>query len=176
MLDNNKIIFISYVISIFLVAFCADNIIDDMHQRTMDLMDKNDQQDNIIQELKKQMNLIEYDVTVTMYNPVKSQCDDTPNITADGTRINPRKASQYRYVALSRDLLTRWGGPFNYGDYVILEGAGKNSGVYKVKDTMNPRITRTVDILKTPGAKLFKYTDVKLYKHNNADKLLFASR
>ena len=39
---------------------------------------------------------------------------------------------------------------------------------------MNPRITRTVDILKTPGSKLFKYTDVKLYKHNDIDELLYA--
>ena len=27
-----------------------------------------------------------YDVTATMYTPTRSQTDDTPNITADGTR------------------------------------------------------------------------------------------
>ena len=40
--------------------------------------------------------------------------------------------------SLSRDLLSRWGGPFNYGDYVIIEGTGKDDGVYQVRDTMNP--------------------------------------
>ena len=52
---------------------------------------------------------IAFDVTVTTYNPTRQQCDSTPNITADGTRINPKRATQYRYVALSRDLLSRWG-------------------------------------------------------------------
>ena len=165
---------ISYIVSVFSITIVSSNIMDDLHSKITDLMDKNDQQDSIIRELKKQMDLIEYDVTVTMYNPVRGQTDSTPNITADGTRINPKRASSYRYIALSRDLLSRWGGPFNYGDYVILEGAGKNSGVYQVKDTMNPRITRTVDILKTPGSRLFKYTNVKLYKHNDIDELLYA--
>ena len=40
-----------------------------------------------------------------MYNPTPGQTDRTPNITADGTRINPNKASSYRYIALSRNLL-----------------------------------------------------------------------
>ena len=167
MIKNSHILLVFYFISIMSVTWYADTIIDDMHQQIMTLSDIN-------YELKKQMNMTEFEVTVTMYNPTRGQTDSTPNITADGTRINPKRASSYRYIALSRDLLSRWGGPFNYGDYVILEGAGKNSGVYQVKDTMNPRITRTVDILKTPGSKLFKYTDVKLYKHNDIDELLYA--
>ena len=57
-------------------------------------------------------------VDVTMYQPDKIQCDDTPNITADGTRIRINKASQYKFVALSRNLLKRWGGPFDYGDFI----------------------------------------------------------
>ena len=56
-------------------------------------------------------------------------------------------------------MLSRWGGPLNYGDWIVIEGAGKNSGVYQVRDTMNPKWTKRVDILKTPGTKQFKYTD-----------------
>ena len=44
-------------------------------------------------------------VKVTMYQPVYPQTDDTPNITADGTRIRISRASDYKFVALSRNLL-----------------------------------------------------------------------
>ena len=35
-----------------------------------------------------------FDVTVTTYNPTRQQCDDTPDITADGTKIKPWKATE----------------------------------------------------------------------------------
>ena len=103
-----------------------------------------------------------FDVTVTTYHPTKEQTDSTPNELADGTKINPKKASLYRYVALSRDLLSRWGGPFNYGDYIIIKGAGENSGVYQVRDTMNSKWTNRVDILTTNSK--FKYENATIYK------------
>ena len=102
-------------------------------------------------------------VTVTTYNPTRSQTDSTPNQTADGTIIKPWKATDYRYVALSRDLLSRWGGPFEYGDYIIIEGTDGWDGVYQVRDTMNPKWVKRVDILTTNS--MFKYTDVKMYKY-----------
>ena len=105
----------------------------------------------------------EFDVTVTTYNPTRSQTDSTPNQTADGTIIKPWKATQYRYVALSRDLIARWGGPFEYGDYVVIEGTDGWDGVYQVRDTMNPKWVKRVDILTTNSR--FKYTDVKMYKY-----------
>ena len=104
-----------------------------------------------------------FDVTVTTYNPTRAQCDNTPNQTADGTIIKPWKATDYRYVALSRDLLSRWGGPFEYGDYIVIEGTDGWDGVYQVRDTMNPKWTNRVDILTTNSR--FKYTDVKMYKY-----------
>ena len=106
---------------------------------------------------------IAFDVTVTTYNPTRQQCDSTPNITADGTRINPKRATQYRYVALSRDLLSRWGGPFDYGDYIIIEGTGDRDGVYQVRDTMNPKWVKRVDILTTTSR--FKYNNITMYKY-----------
>ena len=165
MIKNSHIIM--YLISMLTVVWYADKTIDKMHEEIMTLHDIN-------YELKRQMNMTEFEVTVTMYNPTRGQTDSTPNITADGTRINPRKASSYRYIALSRDLLSRWGGPFNYGDYVIIEGTGTQDGVYQVRDTMNPRFTKRVDILKSKGSKRFKYNSVKLYKHNDTQKDVFA--
>jgi len=100
-----------------------------------------------------------------MYNPTYKQTDSTPDQLADGTKINIWKASQYRYVALSRDLLSRWGGPFDYGDFIVIKGAGENSGIYQVRDTMNPKHTNRVDILKTSGSRLFKYINVTMYKY-----------
>ena len=46
-------------------------------------------------------------VTVTMYHPVSGQTDDTPNITADGSVIRINNASEYRYIAVSRNMLIR---------------------------------------------------------------------
>ena len=118
-------------------------------------------------------NKISYKVTVTTYNPTKEQCDNTPNITADGTRIKPWRATDYRYVALSRDLLSRWGGPFEYGDYIVIEGTeeGDWDGIYQVRDTMNPKWVKRVDILTTDSK--FKYTDVKMYKYVKNNEIVY---
>ena len=106
------------------------------------------------------------EVDVTMYQPVYPQTDDTPNITADGTRIRISKASDYKFVALSRNLLKRWGGPFDYGDFILLKGAGKKDGVYQVRDTMNPKWVNVVDILESESVQPYKYTDAQIYKLN----------
>ncbi len=108
----------------------------------------------------------EFIVTGTMYSPTRAQCDATPNITADGTKINPKHASQYRYVALSRDLLERWGGPFQYGEYIAVEGTqrGKHDGIWQVRDTMNPKWLKRVDFLVTNGTRPFKYDEIKIVK------------
>ena len=115
--------------------------------------------------------VLEFDVTVTMYNPHVGQTDSTPNETADGTIINPKKASEYRYVALSRDLIARWGGPFNYGDYVMIKGTDGYDGVYQVRDTMSPKFINRVDILRTGGSKWFKFDNVVLYRYFKYDQV-----
>ena len=60
-------------------------------------------------------------------------------------------------------MLSRWGGPFEYGDYIIIEGTGKWDGVYQVRDTMNPKWTNRVDILTTNSN--FKYDNVTMYRY-----------
>ena len=104
-------------------------------------------------------------IVVTMYHPVSSQTDDTPNITADGTVIKIKRASEYKYVAVSRNMLVRNGGFLRFGDYVWVD-AGKKSGVYQVKDTMNARFVNRIDILETPGVKPYKYDDASLRRIN----------
>ena len=150
------------IIPMFVVFYYSNNIIDDLYNEINTL--KNNGYSECFE-------LQEFDVTVTTYNPTEGQTDSTPNELADGTTIKPWKATHYRYVALSRDLLSRWGGPFEYGDYVVIEGTdgGKWDGVYQVRDTMNPKWVKRVDILTTNS--MFKYTDVKMYKYvkNNDD-------
>ena len=103
-------------------------------------------------------------VDVTMYQPVYPQTDKTPDITADGTRIRIHKASEYKFVALSRNLLKRWGGPFNYGDFILIKNAGHKDGVYQVRDTMNPKWVNVVDILESKGVEPYKFTDAHIFK------------
>ena len=110
------------------------------------------------------------EVDVTMYQPVYPQTDDTPNITADGTRIRIGKASQYKFVALSRNLLKRWGGPFDYGDLVLIKGTKHKDGVYHVRDTMNPKWVNVVDILESTHVEPYKFTGVHIYKLNWLNK------
>ena len=128
-------------------------------------------QEKVHQNSQDTWGVLEFDVTVTMYNPAKSQTDSTPNETADGTVINPKKASEYRYVALSRDLIARWGGPFEYGDYVIIKGTTGYDGIYQVRDTMASKFINRVDILRTEGSKHFRFENATLYRYFKYDNV-----
>ena len=113
------------------------------------------------------------EVDVTMYQPTLYQTDDTPNITADGTKFRIKKASDYKYVALSRNLLKRWGGPFDYGDFILIKGTtdAHKDGVYNVRDTMNPKYVNYVDILESKNVKPYKYENVHIYKMDWTENL-----
>ena len=118
-------------------------------------------------ELKKKLNKYEAEgmnVTVTMYQPLRYQTDSTPNILADGTRIKTEQASNYKFIAVSRNLLKRWGGWLDYGDFVLLKGTSHKDGVYQVKDTMNPRFVNRIDILESPGVKPYKFDKAQILK------------
>lgn len=94
--------------------------------------------------------------TVTSYNAVKSQTDDTPTITADGTKINHKKVKNgtQKIAAISRDLL--WMIPF--GSIIEVEGYGR----YEVRDTMNARYNHCIDILQHSSKPNFKEEHVKI--------------
>ena len=103
-------------------------------------------------------------VTVTTYNAVRSQCDKTPTITADGTRIDHKKLKngKQRIVAISRDLL--WAIPL--GSTILIEGHGR----YVVRDTMNPRFNHCIDILQHPSKENFKKKKIKVKLVEKAKK------
>ena len=150
-----------YILPILMVTYHASNLIDEVWEENRTLKEQ-------VWELQNNCdnqytNKISYKVTVTTYNPTRGQTDSTPNELADGTKIKPWRATDYRYVALSRDLIARWGGPFEYGDYIVIEGTGKWDGIYQVRDTMNPKWTNRVDILTTNSR--FKYNNITMYKY-----------
>lgn len=95
-------------------------------------------------------------VTITTYNAVMSQCDRSPLITADGTKIDHRKvkSGQQRIVAISRDLLYA----IPLGSIIDIEGYGR----YEVRDTMNSRFKHRIDILQHSSKKNFKKDMIKI--------------
>ena len=119
-----------------------------------------------IDELENGYKLDGLDVVVTMYHPVRHQTDGTPDILADGTKITIHKASEYKYVAVSRNLLKRWGGWLDSGDFILLKGTAHKDGVYQVRDTMNPKWVNVVDILESENVQPYKYTDAQIFKLN----------
>ena len=136
------------------------------------LSDKNIQLQSLVDENKRLSDkLNEYEtegmhVTVTMYQPVRYQTDSTPNILADGTRIRTQDASNYKFIAVSRNLLKRWGGWLDYGDFILLKGTDGKDGVYQVRDTMNPRWVNRIDILESIDVKPYKFESAKIVKTN----------
>ena len=153
-------------IAIILITY-ANGIVS-----TKFLSDKNIQLQSLVDENKRLSDkLNEYEtegmhVTVTMYQPVRYQTDSTPNILADGTRIRTKEASNYKFIAVSRNLLKRWGGWLDYGDFILLKGTTGKDGVYQVRDTMNPRWVNRIDILESVDVKPHKFTKAKILKTN----------
>jgi 3D (Asp-Asp-Asp) domain-containing protein len=103
-------------------------------------------------------------VKVTMYQPVPRQTDSTPNILADGTRIQVREASNYKFIAVSRNLLRRWGGFLDYGDWILLRGTSHKDGVYQVRDTMNKRFVNRIDILESVDVDPYMFPQAEIIK------------
>ena len=102
------------------------------------------------------------EVSATMYYPVVGQCDDTPDITADQTKIpDIYDCSHLRWIAVSQDLLWFNGGPIRYGDTVFVY-AGHKTGSYIVRDAMNKRFKFKIDFLESVGTDLYSFTDAKL--------------
>lgn len=102
-------------------------------------------------------------VTVTVYNPVKSQCDSDPLITANNSKIDLKKlnAGKLKWVAVSRDLLRNG---VSYGDKIRLTSKEnpKINGEYFVMDCMNKRFTKRVDLLVPENIKLGLWEDVEM--------------
>ena len=97
-------------------------------------------------------------VTLTTYKANETETDSTPNITASGFRItNPKK---HRIIAVSRDLKKK----YKFGQKIRIVGAGKLSGTYVVRDVMNKRYKKRIDILVGNNDKQTKLRKIKIYK------------
>jgi 3D (Asp-Asp-Asp) domain-containing protein len=85
--------------------------------------------------------------TTSIYNPVKSQCDADPTLTASGIRININnlRKGKIRYISVSRDLLKR----YKYGSYISIKSCIPHyNGCWKIVDTMNKRFKNKIDFLQ----------------------------
>ena len=99
-------------------------------------------------------------VTLTTYTPTAEECDSTPLITASGFKINESNPKRHRIIAVSRDLKRK----YKFGTKLRIKGAGKYDGTYTVRDVMNKRYTKRIDILVGKKDKQTKVKKVKVYK------------
>ena len=99
-------------------------------------------------EIVKELPVFDHKVSASVYFPEENQTDSQPLITADGSFIDHKNVKEHRWIAVSRNLLKRWGGPIHYGDTLHVSGISEElDGPYIVRDTMNKRIKNTIDIL-----------------------------
>jgi len=143
---------------------------------------------------KPVINPIYDDIWGTIYHAEVRQCDATPTITGDGSRINPYKASEHRWIAISQEMLdSKWRvellndstsnlykGRIQYGDTVWVSSYNPTiDGWWVVRDTKNKRYQNSIDFLQTKGdANLYNYdpmwcgrfNDIKIYSADDVKK------
>jgi len=167
-MNNKYIVALAIVLITYANGIVTTKFLNDKNIRLTSLSEEN-------KTLKDKLHKYETEgmsVTVTMYQPLRYQTDSTPNILADGTRIRIQEASNYKFIAVSRNLLKRFGGWLDYGDFVLLWDTDGKDGVYQVRDTMNPRFVNRIDILESVNVKPYKFVDAKIIKTNMVtDKL-----
>jgi 3D (Asp-Asp-Asp) domain-containing protein len=116
-------------------------------QRGIELLEKNVDQ-ALEQKYYPGSPVMYIPVVVTAYDPIESQTDSTPHLTASNKLVRPG------IVALSRDLEEEFG--FTFGDTVVIQGIG----FFVFEDRMHKRWARRVDILM-PSRKAAKEFGVK---------------
>ena len=99
-------------------------------------------------------------VTVTTYKVNEFKNDPNGDVTASGMKLTVNNPKKHRIIAISWDLKKK----FKFGQRVRIVGAGKYSGVYVVKDLMNKRWRKRIDILINPEDQQFKLYRIKMYK------------
>lgn len=102
----------------------------------------------------------EVKVHATVYNAVVAQTNIDPGHTAFMFKIDLSNPYKHRIVAVSRDLLKQ----FPNGTKVYISGIGKYNGIYTVRDKMNKRYTRRIDILVNLGMKWISIKNAKIRK------------
>lgn len=100
---------------------------------------------------------------VTAYRSVPSQTDSSPFITSTGERVSADGC------AVSQDLLRVNGGPFEYGQWIYIEGVGWR----RINDCTNKRLRKHIDLwVKTRHEehqvwRRFKNQTVGVYRLGN---------
>ena len=161
-MNKYSMMFLTILLVTYANGIVSTKFLNDKNIEIRSLLDEN-------KRLTESLNKYETEgmkVTVTMYEPVSYQTDSTPNILADGTRIRTQSASDYKFIAVSRNLLKRWGGWLDYGDFILLQGTDSKDGVYQVRDTMHPRWVNRIDILESINVKPYKFDKAKIVKTN----------
>ena len=175
-MSSNLNKFLLFAVCLLLVNMIGANKVLGYYKSKHDTMVAELKEENSSLKLQlKQYTEVGIPVKVTMYQPVSYQTDSTPNILADGTRIRTHIASEYKFIAVSRNLLKRWGGWLDYGDFIVLTGTDGKDGVYQVKDTMNKRFVNRIDILESPGVKPYKFENAKILKTDLSADIKFVS-
>ena len=163
-LINNTGVLAFILLTVFINGFISINILEKNKRYYTSLMESIKEKNVALTDQLAELRSEGMAVTVTMYQPVSYQTDSTPNILADGTRIRANEASNYKFIAVSRNLLKRWGGWLDYGDFILLKGTDGKNGVYQVRDTMHQRWVNRVDILESVGVKPYKFTEASLHR------------
>lgn len=150
----NWLIILLLIFSIFITSYSIINKEKavNKHEETINTL-----------KIKKPITIRCINVTATTYNPVKSQCDDTPLITADNSRINIDSINIKRWIAISRDLEEY----YKLGDTIYVDFPGSYfNGKWIIKDRMNKRWNKRIDFLIHPDSSGFLVRNLKIYKYN----------
>jgi 3D (Asp-Asp-Asp) domain-containing protein len=95
-------------------------------------------------------------VTATTYKLTAKENGPYGNNMASGYKVSSKHPGNNRVIAVSPDLLKK----FPYHTDVLIEGAGKLDGKYKVEDVMSSRWHNRIDILLNWKAKNNKFQNV----------------
>ena len=164
-MNSNLNRFLLMAVCLLLVNMIGGKKVLGYYKSNYDVMVEELQSENSSLKLElRQYTDVGIPVKVTMYQPVPRQTDSTPNILADGTRIKVGEASNYKFIAVSRNLLRRWGGFLDYGDWILLRGTDHKDGVYQVRDTMNKRWVNRIDILESEDVDQYMFPQAEIIK------------
>jgi len=123
------------------------------------LLEKNNPEKPIVKEETKPKKPDYHLVKVTMYTVDPKQTDSTPLETASGFILDSLNPKKHRIIAVSHDLKRE----LKWGQKVKVAGIGKWDGIYIVRDLMNARWKKKIDILINPDEEAISFKKAKLY-------------
>lgn len=107
------------------------------------------------------------DVTATVYNACKEQCNADYLHTASMYKIQVEKIPEQKILAMERTMMEEYG--ITYGMVVKIEGTQLFDGVWQVQDTMNRRFKgqHKIDLLMPRHIRHGKWNNVRIYIPSN---------